>query len=470
MSDTPTPLPQRNEERAVLALRALLEPLPHLEPQPEPAALRGGPRAASRRGVYLVAAAAAVFALMLLAQVLMTPAVLTGPASGGRPAVIPDPVPHHPPFSASVSASPVGPALFTLTYDQRFFLGGQVESLVSADGQSLRRIPGGMAEFDDPPAYGVWSTTLLSPDGTTLALGTNTDSGAVILMDLPQGSSSVRVVRPGSSTIPVAWSSDSRSLFVVTIEGPAREAAPEERAGQQRLERLDVQRATGRDATTLPLGDGDSQPSGSALPTVAALPDGAGLLVQTAQGTQLRSADGGRVLQTDTGIEGRLMANSVSPDGTQVASGIEPGWEARGEVLTVSTLHGGRLSTSTDLEVAGEESVRTVLLGWLDRHTLLLSDTIPDTDGWRQDLRAVDVRDGSAHTLVPGEPNNNVAITSAASALLDGAVVEQVPSPDVGWGPMLFRAGAWAAGLTFVGWALLTVWRALPGPRRRRAG
>lgn len=305
---------------------------------------------------------------------------------------------------------------------------------------------------------------MLSPDGTTLALGTNTESGAVILIDLTSGTSDARVVRPGSSTLPVAWSADSRSLFVVTIEGPAGEAAPEDRSGPQRLERLDVHRPPGADVTTLPLGAADSQPSGSRLPTVAALPDGTGLLVQTAQATQLRDARGAQVLREDTALEGGLMQNSVSPDGAHVASGIEADRQTSGEVLTVSTLDDGRVTGSTEVRGAGDGSVRTTLLGWLDRHTLLVGDHIPDTDGWRHDLRAVDVRDGSARTLVHGEANNNLAITSAAAALLDGAVVEQVPSPDVGWGPMLFRAAAWTAALTLVGWTLHTVWRAL---RRR---
>lgn len=423
MADQERPGDDGRTERTLAALRAVLEPLPGLAAEPTTTARR--PRRTRpvppppRWGPWLVAAAALVAVVLLQ---LSTTLPQGQPAGEEVRAVLPEPFPAYSHVGSSVERDPAGPALLAFTYGVGVeFMDFPQAVVLGADGTTYRRLS--TAERASTPAdQGDPAPFLLSPDGTSVAVGTTGTGGRVSVVDLVTGGREHHRVRDGSSVFPVAWSADGRSVFASTSGGLYDRYAGRQPEVDWRLHRVDLDAPADRDVTDLP-----SDPAHR--PTAAPLPDGTGLLVTSGDGTQLRTPDGQQVLVDDTGLRGVLAPTSVSPDSGRVAT-VAAG--TPGGPLWVAELEDGRATEGSPVPAPGEGPT---IVGWLGADRLLVSTHDNDTSSLRLHLTSVEVDSGDAVELLvadPGWTGAAVLDVSAAAQLLDGAVLAPVERTDHG--------------------------------------
>jgi hypothetical protein len=420
MVEAQQPRDDARTERTLAALRAVLEPLPELvvERRTTGRRLRRTPPGAlpHRWGPWLVAAAALVAVVLLQ---LFTTLPEGQPAGEEVRAVLPDPFPAYSHVASTVERDPVGPALLAFTYGTGVEMMDFPQAVVlGADGTTYRRLR--TAESASTPSdQGDPAPFLLSPDGTSVAVGTTGTGGRVTVVDLMTGGRAHLRVRAGSSVFPVAWSADGDSVFLSTPGGLYDRYAGRQPEADWGLHRADLDAPAGEAVTDLP-----TDPAHRA--TAAPLPDGTGLLVASGDGTQLRTPDGEQVLVADVGLPGELTPTSVSPGGGRVAT-----WTVSGS-LWVAELEDGRAAGGAPVPVPGE---RPMIVGWLDADHLLVSTHDNETSSLRLHLTSVEVDSGEAVELLVadrGWTGAAVLNLSAAAQLLDGAVLGPVESTDHG--------------------------------------
>src|SRR5699024_4903071 len=153
-------------------------------------------RSPRRWGPWLVAAAALVGVVLLQLSMTLPPG---GPAGEEVRAVLPEPFPAYSHVASTVERDPAGPALLAFTYGVGVeFMDFPQAVVLGADGTTYRRLntaeaASSGADQGDPAPF------LLSPDGTTIAVGTTGRSGRLSVVDLRSGARERYRVREGSS-------------------------------------------------------------------------------------------------------------------------------------------------------------------------------------------------------------------------------------------------------------------------------
>ncbi len=367
--------------------------------------------------------------------------------------------------------------------------------LAGADGDVSRRV--GLAEQRaGSETQGDPAPMLLSPDGTTIAVGDYVaDDPDVAVLDLATGRARTLEVPGGRSTIPLAWSPDSALLAYLSTAQPVDPYSGTAVSGTVGL----LDRATGT-ATLLP-GAPDAR-------AVAFSPDGTQLAVHriTPDDGSLSGLDGtprlgGGVVEI-TALDGvvdrslplasgaHLVGPSAwSPDGALLAVGVrstscseldgsrsEGEWDqlawdrcwAEQDALAFIDASGDGAPTPSPLS-AGQVGYQG-LLGWWGSEEVLVLDDVPEPGTPEEDselywLTAVPVDGGEARRLsaVAGGGNYGIGSFHLATALLPDIEVRTSGGVDRGPGPLWARVGAAIAAA----WVTLLVARAIDRKSRR---
>ena len=391
--------------------------------------------------------------------------VPTAPEDRGAPTV-PDRMAGYSHLTVDVSGSPPGRAvaLFQFGFGVEFLDFPQAVA-VGADGDVHRRVD--LAEGRLlPGSQGDPAPSLLSPDGTRVAVGGHDGDGPdIAVLDLASGDAVEHPVPAGPTVLPVAWSPDGRRLAYLGTDTAMNSDAPV--TGDVGV--LDL--VTGRAAAL---------PGGAAARTAAFGPDGAELAVQ-------HSDDGGGdlVVVPLEGGTGRTLSlppghgldgpAAWSPDGAWLATSRAPHdcsmlisdaqWQrCLAEHDTVpdtiafvdATGRSGTTPDPLDRAVVGPGPV----LGWTapDRVAMLVPD--PPTNADPDHHRLVDVPlDGGDPWRLSSVPTSGgaygVGRFQVATGLLPDLQVREAGEVDHGRWPLWLRLGAavtagagaaWAAG------------------------
>ncbi|MCW2737285.1 hypothetical protein [Nocardioides sp.] len=257
--------------------------------------------------------------------VLLTGLHDTVPAGPG-PASLPEQLASYSHLTGSVSSSPPGAAV--ALYQHGFgveFMDFPQAVVLGAGGDVYRRVDAaegraGTETQGDP------APMLLSPDGTKVAVGDHvTDEPDVVVVDLVTGATSSHPLPTGRSVVPVAWSSDGRTLAHLLSPAPTSPYS----GG----------RITG-DVGLLDLSDGSTTVLEERTAVAAAFaPDGSELAVE-----RTGTADRISVVDLSTGAR-----RSVEADGVLAGPAA---WSPDGRLLATTT-------TRPDIAPAGGESPGT---------------------------------------------------------------------------------------------------------------
>ena len=154
-------------------------------------------------------------------------------------AVLPPELAGYSHLTGSVSGSPPGAAV--ALYQHGFgveFLDFPQAVVLGAGGDVYRRVDAAEARAG-PETQGDPAPMLLSPDGTTVAVGDHdVDRPDVVLVDLVTGATTRHSLPAGRSVVPVAWSSDGRRLAHLLSPEPTNPYSGEPILGQVGL--LDI--------------------------------------------------------------------------------------------------------------------------------------------------------------------------------------------------------------------------------------
>ncbi|GIF77037.1 WD40 repeat domain-containing protein [Asanoa siamensis] len=444
--------PSHNEHDA--RLRRGVRDLANAVPVPEigPAGLRAAaarrrvrPRA---RGRWLPALAAATTALAIVAVGLL-PGMPTDlgatPLRDADVAVLPKTFAVNSYLTAHVSADPPGPVIGLYSYSQGVFPAPGV-LVVGVNGRSFRELDAASRPSRGYPGSHRSALTLLSPDGTKVAVGDSPSSIAVV--DLVNGKARRYQVH-GVARQFLAWSPDSRRLLYLALPRvPAMFEEPRE-----------------GEPVVLDLGSGSSAviPGQRGTVDAAYASDGSRLALQRQGELRIVRLDGAVERTLSLPDRHRLAgAAAWSPDGSRLAL------YRMGEVTgqgTPDSVYGLRGEGSPDgLAVLDLDSGDTFALGPLsDLRTLL---------GWRGDRLVVDrwetiaqlpVAGGPAEQLAMLEPGHgNFTDLQLATALLPTVEVRDAGRDQGPWPVWLMLVVA-SSGLVAAGLGIL-VTRAL---RRR---
>jgi hypothetical protein len=435
--------------------------------------------------------------LAVLLAVGFWPARATVAGTGG--ASLPDRFATYSYLTGDVSTAPPGRAVAIWLHGFGVeFMDFPQAGLLGADGDIYRRVDAAEdragAESQGDPA-----PMLLSPDGTTIAIGGYSLGEAdLLLVDLATGEDTPYPVVGGSTVLPLAWSPDSAQVVYLTTPGPTDPYSGGALSGQ--LGMLDVSTGTAR---ILPdQGDGEAR-------AAAFSADGTQLAVHriepddgTLSGLDGSPRLGGGVIDV-VDLDGRLVRqvpvpehhyldgpHSWSPDGALLATGMEysppcdhlPTMEdawiecynayegpTEGVVFLDASGRDGAVPPPLPVDVTGGSSV----LGWTPQGEVLLQVPQEPSDV-NSDLHWITALSVSGEarriSAVPVGPSYGVGGLQLATALLPDLQVREAGAPDRGpWPPVLGVAVALgAAGVAFLlTWVLTQV---LGRIRRARAG
>jgi len=425
-------------------------------PDVGPAGLRA---AAARRRArqrperrWLPAVAAAASTLVALAVGLLPPMLDRGaePGADTDVAVLPKTFADHSNLTAHVSADPPGPAVAVYSYGQGDFPTRTAQVLVvGIDGRTYRQLDAAAGPGTGYAGSADSAATLLSPDGTKVAVGDSPDRVAVV--DLVTGETR-RYPVDGTARQFLAWSPDSRRLLYLALPR-LPDGFEEPREGEPVL--LD-----------LASGSRTAIPGQRGTVDAAFSPDGLRLAFQRYGELRIVRSDGTVERTVPVPDRHRLAgAAAWSPDGTRLAlyrmgeSGI-PGTPAPvyglpgvgfPDGLAVLDLAGGG-TRALDAPVNLRE-----LLGWREDRMLV--------DYW-DTIVQVPVAGGPAEplsTLQPGDDHFIVDV-QLATGLLPTVEVREADVDRGPW-PVWLRLLV-AAGALLTGWLALLLIRCRKAPAR----
>jgi hypothetical protein len=387
---------------------------------------RPGPVA---RRLPVLAAAATV---LVVAAVGLLPAVLPGreaqPGAALDNAVLPKRFADHSRLTAHVSDSPPGRAVALYAYGTGDLLTQTPQVIVvAADGRNYRQL--------DAADWPSTASTLLSPDGSKVALGGTGDAIAVV--DLITGDTR-RYPMDGGAQRFLAWSPDSSRLLYLRLPGPP--------------DMLDEPRDA--EPFVLDMGSGvrTAIPGQRGTVDAAIAPDGSRLALQGHGQLRIVRWDGTVERTVPVPDRHRLAgAAAWSPDGSRLAlyrmgeSGV-PGTPAPVYTLPKGGFPGGLsvvdLASGAMAEVDTPDRPRA-LLGWRGDRLLV--------DYWGETIVQTPVGGGPYEFLCTLQPGNDHLILDLqlATALLPAvevrdAGVDRGPWP--AWLRLAVTAGALLAG------------------------
>ena len=418
------------------------------------------PRAAHRFAPLLAAAVVVtlIAGVTVLPRLLWAPSPSVTPSVSGPP-VLPGTLPDRSLFTASVSRAPAGPALALYAYTEPVkFTDFPQAVMLSRDGRSTRRVDLAEDRGDNPP----WpfpgfdlAPILLSPDGTSVAVGDQRASAkaSLAIVELSTGDTRTIAVSPNRRVEPLAWSPDLRRIAYVDTAADGIDYGPRRRPGKIVL--LDLR--TGA-KTTVP---------GVRAPSAAAWsPDSTQLAVQDGEHLKIIDPDGRTVRDLTPGKFVGLSGSAAwSPDGAWLAVLLQPdkaGDEADYELRFLDPTGAGRQPPKPTPLVG-----ITDIVGWRSPDALLLFDR----DELTLDERTLT---GGHRTLAAFDPSQRNAAQphsfQLASNLLPELRVEETGDLDRGPWPWWVWVGAvpvttHALGLVFF---LLAVLLRPLGKRRRQ--
>lgn len=354
----------------------------------------------------------------VLVLVLGVVAVLLAGSADRRPvapvrAHLPRTLPGDSPLTADVGRAPVGRALA---------LHGRAV-LVGTDGRTVRTLDDALRR--NTPGADAPAPSLLSPDGTIVAVGSRGATSDLLLVDLATGAASTVAV-PGAQAgvTPSAWSPDGARVALLV---PA--AAPDTTGAT--VGRIVVADVATRGAGDLPGSEGASAASFS--------PDGSQLAVQV--GNSLRLVDP----TTGAGVELGV------PAGRTLAGG--QAWSPDGAFLTLTDGSGGWefLPVVADAVVPAPIEAVGEVLGWSSAGEAL--HLAPGVDGVVEIART-DLATGTSSTWTSAPASEGSVVL--ATGLVADAVAVPVGGVDQGPWPMPVRltlvlSGAVLAVLATVG-------------------
>jgi hypothetical protein len=345
-------------------------------------------------------------------------------------------------FTGSVSDSPPGAAV--ALYQHGFgveFLDFPQAVVLGAGGDVYRRVDAAEdragAETQGDPA-----PMLLSPDGTTVAVGDHDiDQPDVVIVDLVTGATTHHPLPTGRSVVPIAWSSDGRRLAHLLSPAPTNPHSGGRIVG---------------DIGVLDLDDGDTTLLQDDRASAAAFsPDGSELALQ-------QDGDDGELSLVDlaSGSRRAIEAEGVlagpaawSPDGRLLAmttlrsAGAPPGVSAPGMPTGLSfvdpTGRGGDAPAPLDLSLSPQGHV----LGWSGPDEVLTLLPAPGADPCcgpdAYNLSAVPLGGGQPRALmhISGLQSFGVARFQLAAATVDDLRVVTPADVDRGDWPLPLRGG-----------------------------
>ena len=248
-----------------------------------------------------------------LALVLTSPGA-TSPAEAGEVAV-PRDLAAYSHLTGSVASSPPGAAVALFQHGWGVELFDFPQAVVlGAGGDAYRRVDAA-EDRASAASQGDPAPMLLSPDGTTVAVGDHeTADPDVVVVDLLTGEATSHSLPTGQSVLPVAWSHDGTTLAHLLSPEPTNPYTGERIAGEVGV--LDL----GDDTTDLLPGDD--------VTAVAFSPDGTELAVERA-GTSFTDA---RISVVD------LAGGGTRDLGTVGALAGPAAWSPDGRLLATTTL------------------------------------------------------------------------------------------------------------------------------------
>ncbi|CUR54731.1 hypothetical protein NOCA2210081 [metagenome] len=405
----------RTDQSTIVAFRAFVDALPVETHQ-----VRGPTPPPTRRPSLTPWLAAAAVAVIVLATVVAgrywSRPPSPEPTRPSSEVVLPTHLAAYSRLTASVGDSPPGTALLAYQHGHDVELFDSAQYLVmGTNGRSYRQV--GIAVERG-------GTSLLSPDGTTLAIGGHEGLTGVVLLDLATGRTRNLRLPAEGTTLPMLWSPDGSRLWV--LRGDTYRGEHSEAAQAPLLQRVDVGTGTvqGRRMDSViytPLGLDDRAPS------AAMAPDGRHLAIQ--------DSDGQLVLDTATldvvarwHLTGRLVTNGWAADARAVLS-------SSGGRLVRQPLNGlqpAAEATATSPQGADQASV----LAWTDDDHVLMTRGA-GTGGETTQILAIDALTGEARvlsTLDTEWTGAGISQVSMATGLAGDLV--NAPVSDVDRGPL----------------------------------
>ena len=384
--------------------------------------------------------------------------VLSAPPDGGAAptsaVAVPRELAGYSHLTGSVSDSPPGPAV--ALYQHGFgveFLDFPQAVVLGAGGDTYRRVDaaedraGSETQGDPAPM-------LLSPDGTTVAVGDHDiDRPDVVIVDLATGTITTHPLPAGRSVVPVAWSRDGSRLAHLLSPAPTNPYSGSPLNGDVGL--LDLDTGT---TTVLPY---DAQAR-----TAAFSPDGSELAVQRdgVRGGQLSVVDLASGASRVVEAEGVLAGPAAwSPDGRLLATtaletlaapaGVPVPTSPTGLAFVDPSGRGGDAPEPAGLALSPQGDV----LGWTASDEVLTLLAVESDDQCcgpaAYDLAAVPISGGPPRTLmrIPDLESFGVSRFQLAWTALDGIRVVTPADVDRGGWPAPLRGGL-AVLLGLVAW------------------
>lgn len=347
-------------------------------------------------------------------------------------------------LTGSVSGSPPGAAVALFQHGFGVeFLGFPQAVVLGAGGDVYRRVDAAEARAG-AETQGDPAPMLLSPDGTTVAVGDHdVDRPDVVLVDLVTGATTRHALPAGRSVVPIAWSSDGRRLAHLLSPESTNPHSGEPILGQIGL--LDV-----RDGSTLLLQDADG------VSAAAFSPDGLELALQ------LPGDDGGTLFVMDLASGSRRVVEAAgvlagpaawSPDGRLLAttilgpSGAPPGVPAPGIPTGLGFVDPKGPDSDSLPPLQLPLSAPGHVLGWNGSDEVLTLLAAPGEDECcgpdAYKLAIVPIDGGQPRTLmrISGLQSFGVGRFQIASAIIDNLRVVAPVEVDRGGWPAWLRGG-----------------------------
>lgn len=285
--------------------------------------------------------------------------------------------------------------------------------LLSADGSTYRRLDeaeaASIAEDQGDPA-----TTVLSPDGTFVVIGSAGRTGEIEVVSLRDGRSRSVSLRGARTGLPIAIGADGRTVLLATSEDVVDRYAEPLELG---LASVDLQSGELRDYPTV-----------RGVQGAALSPDNRRIVVATNSGTMIIDSGSGRVAAELTAAsEVRLDGDAWSPDGRRIAFVDDAS-------LVVVDPSGPTPTRQRLLLAQGEYAT---VLGWRDESTVLVH-AFTNSGENTSELYWTDVHTGRQQSFSTYTPNFTGASLLGADAARDLIPRWQVADRPVDRGPRPF--------------------------------